>query len=457
MEREESTIAAVSTPLAEGGIGVIRVSGPRAHQIAGEIFCPAGDRRLETMAGYSAAFGHLFDDDGEFDEAVVTVFRAPHSYTGEDVAEISCHGGLYLMQRALRALLDKGAAPAAPGEFTKRAFLNGKMSLTQAEAVMDLISAQGKQAAQAAFASREGALYKKIRGFSERLLFMAGHLAAWADYPEEEIEAVEPGALRASLSELAGDAENLLCTFDGGRILREGVDTVIAGSPNVGKSTLMNLLSGCDRSIVTDIPGTTRDVVEETVRMEGILLRLADTAGLRQTDDPVEAAGVGIARRRLEGAGLILAVFDSSRPLGEEDRQFLRSVAGRPVIAIINKSDLPPKIELEEVKGVARETVWISAAAGQGIEELSQAVMRVLKVEKIDTTSAMVANERQRCCLAAALSALKEAIAALEDGQTLDAVGVCIDEAIQHFGDLTGERAGDLVVEQVFSRFCVGK
>lgn len=457
LEREKDTIAAISTPLAAGGIGVIRVSGPRARQIAGQVLHPVGDRRPETVPGYCAVFGRLFDREGEFDEAVVTVFKAPHSYTGEDVAEVSCHGGVYLMQRALRAILDQGAVLAAPGEFTKRAFLNGKMSLTQAEAVMDLISARGKQAAQAAFASREGALYQKIKGFSERLVFLAGHLAAWTDYPEEEIEAVEPEALGASLSELIGDAEKLLATFDSGRALREGIDTVIAGSPNVGKSTLMNLLAGCDRSIVTDLPGTTRDVVEETVQMEGVLLRLADTAGLRQTDDPVEAVGVGIARRRLERAGLILAVFDSSRPLEEADRQFLRAVRGRPVIAVINKSDLPPQIELAEVEEAALETVWVSAAAGQGVEELSAAVMRVLKIEEIDTASAMVANERQRRCLADALAALKEAASALAEGQTLDAVGVCIDEAIQHLGDLTGERAGDLVVEQVFSRFCVGK
>ncbi|MDY4192259.1 MAG: tRNA uridine-5-carboxymethylaminomethyl(34) synthesis GTPase MnmE [Oscillospiraceae bacterium] len=457
MQKESSTIAAVSTPLAVGGIGVIRVSGPEAHLIAEKIFRPAGKRSVSACPGYSALFGRLFDRDGEFDEAVVTVFRAPHSYTGEDVAEISCHGGVYLVRRALRALIENGAEPAAPGEFTKRAFLNGKLSLTQAEAVMDLIGAQGEQAARAALTSRDGALYRKIGAISERLAALDGHLAAWVDYPEEEIEEVEPAVLERSLGEVLAEGETLLATFDGGKLLREGVDTVIAGSPNVGKSTLMNLLAGCEKSIVTDIPGTTRDVVEEAVRVGDVLLRLADTAGLRRTDDPVETAGVSLARRRLERAGLVLAVFDSSRPLEEEDRRLLKEIAGRPAVAVINKSDLPPRLEREEVEQAVGETVWISAARGSGVEELSAAIARVLSIASIDTTAAMIANERQRDCLLGALSALREALSALAEGQTLDAVGVCVEEALQHLGDLTGERAGDLVIEQVFSRFCVGK
>ncbi|MDD2955540.1 MAG: tRNA uridine-5-carboxymethylaminomethyl(34) synthesis GTPase MnmE [Oscillospiraceae bacterium] len=457
MQSEAVTIAAVSTPLGVGGIGVIRVSGPRAHRLAAEVFRPVGGRTPENCPGYSAVYGRLFDEEGEFDDAVVTVFRAPYSYTGEDVAEISCHGGVYLVQRALRALIRRGVQPAAPGEFTKRAFLNGKLSLTQAEAVMDLISAQGTEAARAALTLRDGALFRSVHGLEERLLALAGHLAAWVDYPDEEIEEVDPAAMASELAAVAREGKRLLATFDAGKILREGVETVIAGSPNVGKSTLMNLLAGCEKSIVTEIPGTTRDVVEEMVRVGDVILRLADTAGLRNTEDPVERTGVTLARRRLDTAGLVLAVFDSSRPLGQEDRELLAAIRGRAAVAVVNKSDLPTLLQREEVEAAAAETVWLSAASGEGVDVLSAAIARVIGQAQLDTTSAMIANERQRDCLCRALSSVEEAAAALGEGQTLDAVDVCVEDAIQHLGDLTGERAGDLVVEQVFSRFCVGK
>ncbi len=344
----ERTIAAISTGQAPGGIGIVRISGEHALQIASCVFHGNGD--LAQAKGYTAHYGKFLDQGGYFDEGVALVFRGPKSYTGEDVVELSCHGGLYLTQRLLRAVLQAGAEPAGPGEFTRRAFENGKMSLTAAESVMDLIGAQGKKAAQAAFAVRDGALQQRIDDIRRELVEVAAHLNGWADYPEEDLPAVETGALRRSLSGIAQRLAAHLLNFDTGAAIRTGVETVILGKPNVGKSTLMNLLSGCEKSIVSPVAGTTRDIVEETVRLGDVLLRLADTAGLRETQDQVEAIGVNRAEQRMERAGLILAVLDGSEPLSEEDQKMLRQVKSKPVIAVINKNDLPQMVTGRDIR-----------------------------------------------------------------------------------------------------------
>ncbi|WP_312643903.1 tRNA uridine-5-carboxymethylaminomethyl(34) synthesis GTPase MnmE [Hydrogenoanaerobacterium sp.] len=457
MSLEATTIAAISTPLAVGGIGVIRISGKQARQVASKVFSPVGSRQILTVSGYTAIYGRVFDQDGDIDDAVVTVFIAPRSYTGEDVVEISCHGGLYLLQRTLRAVLDAGAVPAAAGEFTKRAFLNGKLSLTQAEAVMDLISAQGEQAARSALSMRDGKLFRKISGITSGLLQTAAHLSAWVDYPEEEIPEITDTEILTALTTAKEQLATLLATFDVGRVMKEGVETAIVGRPNVGKSTLMNLLAGFQRSIVTDIPGTTRDIVEDTVNVGGAILRLADTAGLRETDDVVESVGVELARKKLETAGLVLAVFDSSDLLSDEDMRLIEAIKGRPAIAIVNKSDLEQKIDLELIKSSIPHLVYTSAQSGQGVEELANVIAQVLGLYHFDTSAAMIANERQRICAERAKTAVDEALAALNSCFTFDAVNVCIDDAIAALLELTGERASEAVVNEVFHNFCVGK
>ncbi|HPU58556.1 MAG TPA: tRNA uridine-5-carboxymethylaminomethyl(34) synthesis GTPase MnmE, partial [Candidatus Avimonas sp.] len=309
-------IAAISTAMAPAGLGVIRLSGDNAIEVASRIFRPASkSRRLTDLPGYSALYGWTFDAEGDIDECVALVFRAPHSYTGENVVELSCHGGLYLLQRTLRAAFAAGAVPAEPGEFTKRAFVNGKVDLTGAEAVMDLISANGRLAAKTALAAREGAIYKKIRSVLDGLTYAAANLSAFVDYPDDDIPELEPEALDEMLKNAEAELKKLIDRFDAGKVVREGIDTVIVGRPNVGKSTLMNLLAGHERSIVTPIAGTTRDIVEETIRLGDVILRLADTAGLRSTDDQVEMIGVQRAKERLERAALVIAVFDGSEPL----------------------------------------------------------------------------------------------------------------------------------------------
>lgn len=452
------TIAAISTPAAPAGLGVVRLSGDDAIAVACRVFRAADPARaLDKLAGYTAAYGHVFDEGGDIDDCVALVFRAPHSYTGEDVVELSCHGGLYLLQRVLRACFAAGARPAGAGEFTRRAFIGGKMDLTGAESVMELIAADGRLAARTALAAREGATYRRLQSIKENLLGVAAQFGAFVDYPDEDIPELHADALADTVKEAKRAVAALLDTFDAGRVLREGVDTVIVGSPNVGKSTLMNCLAGCERSIVTDVAGTTRDVVEETVRLGDVTLRLADTAGIRDTDDRVETVGVEIARRRLKQAALVLAVFDGSRPLTDEDKALAESVADAATIAVINKADCDERTNRAWLEAHFDRVVTISAKSGEGIAALTEAVAQVTGVERLDAAEPVLATERQRDCAARCLTCLNEAADALALGMTLDAVAVSLDGAIAAILDLTGERTTEAVVDEVFARFCVGK
>lgn len=452
-----STVAAISTAQAAGGLGVIRISGPDALNIANSIFVPASGASLTASKGYRAHFGKVISGNTTVDEAVCLVFRAPHSYTGEDTAEITCHGGLYVTRAVLRAALDAGALPAGPGEFTKRAFLNGKMDLAGSEAVMALISAKGQQAATAALNTLDGRLSKEIRDTADKIIAVSAALAAWVDYPYDEIEDTDSSTLLAVFRESAERLRNLLARYDKGRVFTEGADTVIVGRPNVGKSTLMNLLSGCDRSIVTDIAGTTRDIVEENVRLGELILRIADTAGIHQTDNAVESIGVSLAKKRMERAQLVLAVFDGSEPLTEDDYAILEDCKGKLVLGVLNKSDLPQKADAEAIAAHVNSVVTLSAANGEGEKELEQAVTALLSADGFDPDNPCLAGERQRQCCQRALRHLEDGIAALESGMTLDAVTVCADCAVEALLELTGERATEAVVNEVFSRFCVGK
>ncbi len=451
------TIAAIATAQAAASVGMVRVSGDAARMVCDRVFTAASGKKLADSPGYRAHYGWVADQGERFDEAVALVFAAPHSYTGEDVVELTCHGGSHLVRRLLQALLAAGARLAQPGEFTRRAFFNGKMDLAQAEAVMDLIGAQGEGAARAALAAREGALGRSLASVTSALTEAAAWMAAWADFPEEDIPAVDRGSLTARLTEQNGRLQEMLDRFSQGRLLREGVSTVIAGRPNAGKSALMNRLTGRDSSIVTHIAGTTRDVVEESVLLGQVVLRLADTAGLRETDDEVERIGVERTRRRLLDCDLVLAVFDCSRPLCGEDRELISLCPGGRSIAVVNKNDLPPVWAPGELGGRFARVVTLSALTGEGLEGLEAAVNDLLGLSRIDPAQGMLANERQRECLQRASAALDEAIAALQTGVTLDAVSVCLDEALGALLECTGQRVSDQVVDAVFHRFCVGK
>ena len=452
-----STIAAISTPHAEGGIAVIRISGEKAFEIADKIFKSVSGKIPSEMQGYTCAFGHAVRNGEILDEAVLTVFRCPHSYTGENTAEISCHGGIYVSREILRAALDAGAEPAQAGEFTRRAFQNGKMSLTQAEAVMDVISADSARELSFARSLHEGAVYRRITGIIEKIVQVLGSLAAWADYPEDDIPEVEPEILRSSLSTIQHELVETISTGDYGRIIKDGISAVIIGRPNVGKSTLFNLLSGCERSIVTNIAGTTRDALEERVRLGDVTLRLWDTAGLRETDDVIEQIGVNIARERLEEADVVLAVFDGSEGISEEDNDLLRNLSGKKAIGIINKMDRAEGAIPEEVQAYFEKCIPMSAKDGTGLEELREVLEEMFYSGEVTPEMGILANERQLRCAQAALKAVEEAINAHDSGEFLDAVTVLLDEAAEHLLDLTGERVSEKVVEDVFTRFCVGK
>lgn len=452
-----STIAAISTPNAVGGIAVIRISGDNSIDVAERIFTPFGGKKVADMAGYTCAYGIAHSGGERIDDCILTVFRSPHSYTGEDIAEISCHGGLLVSKKILRAALKNGAVTAEPGEFTERAYLNGKLDLTQAEAVMDIIAAKSETELKMAENLREGAVYKAAQRCSERLLKLLSGLAAWTDYPDEDIPEVEPSALSAELSGIYSDLSALIADYDRGRILRNGVATAIVGRPNVGKSTLFNCLSGCNRSIVTDIAGTTRDVVEESVMLGDIALRLSDTAGIRETDDVIEGIGVEIAWKTVESAELVIAVFDGSCPLTEDDLELINKIKNKKCVAVINKSDEKTVIDEAKLRDVFIHLVYISAKENTGISELESAVSDIFEMNSECFSMTTAANERQKLCIERALDSVRTALDALEFGEMLDAVNVLLDEAEQSLLELTGEKITDAVVDEVFSRFCVGK
>ena len=453
----DTTIAAICTAQGEGGIGVIRISGENAFEIADKVFYNINNKKVVDMKGYTAAFGKVFDGEEEIDEAVVLVYRAPHSYTGENVVEISCHGGVFITKQVLRAVLNNGAVPAQAGEFTKRAFLNGKIDLTEAEAVIDIISAKSKSAARAALFVKDGVLRRKIDRVKENLLTQAAHLSAWADYPEEDIAEVSDDELFATFDDAVRVLQGLLDTYDSGQAVKQGIDTVIAGRPNVGKSTLMNLLSGYEKSIVTDIPGTTRDIVEDTVVLGDVILRLSDTAGLRDTDDRVEQIGVDRAKKRLEQCGLLLAVFDNNQVLNEDDYNLIESAKNVPSIAIINKNDLEQKLDADYISRKIENVVYISAINGECREELTKAVEKIAGTANLNPSEGILSNERQRLAVSNALSSVIEARTALETGLTYDAVTVSLEDAISNLLELTGESTSDEVIDRVFHNFCVGK
>ena len=432
-------IAAISTPLMSAGLGVIRISGENAAEIADRVFRSVSGKKLAEISGYSALYGHVFDKKGDIDEVVALNFRAPHSFTGENAVELSCHGSVYILKRTLAALIAAGARLARAGEFTRRAFENGKMDLSAAESVMSLIGAESQLEHSAALSGREGVLFRRIDEIKGELTALSAHLSAWVDFPDEDVPEVSHDELYSGLKRAQKQLNRLICDFDRGKILREGIDTVIVGRPNVGKSTFMNMLCGADRSIVTDIAGTTRDIVEESVSVGGVKLRLQDTAGLHDTNDRVEKIGVEKARRRIETAALVLAVFDGSEPLSNDDLSLIKALKDRRAIAVINKCDLDMKIETENS------------------EMVEQAILSLSGLDGLDPTCAMMTTERQRDCAERAKSALNDGIATLEAGLTFDAVGVMLDEAIAALCELSGERVSDSIVDEVFSTFCVGK
>lgn len=451
-----STIAAISTAKGIGGIGVIRISGDDAIKIASKVFVPFNNStKVMDMKGYTAKYGKVTKNGEVIDEAVLLIFRAPYSYTGEDVAEISCHGGLFVTREVLRAVLDEGAVLAGPGEFTKRAFLNGKVDLSQAESVMDIISARGKRANRIAQSQRDGVLSKKINAIKEKLLEISASLSVWADFPEEDIPEVDSEKLAGDLKEAKSEISKLIKNYD--RVLTDGVKTVIVGRPNVGKSTLMNLISGVEKSIVTDIAGTTRDMVEETVMVGDIPLLLVDTAGIRETDDVVEKIGVGRAKKSINDSDLNILILDASQPLTAEDLEIMKLCDASKTIVVLNKIDLGMKINPGDLSSFSGRIVEMSALNYEGEEEFRAMLQKVVAVSEVEPSEALISNERQFTAMKRAFEMVDSAAEDLKSGITLDAVTVLIQNAVSELMSLTGENVNIETVNKIFSKFCVGK
>ena len=468
MEHLHTTICALATPPGEGGIATVRVSGPDAYGIVGKIFAPVRQgKSVADAKGYTAMLGHYLLHGAEMDECVALFFRAPHSYTGEDVIELSVHGGTAMADGLLEALITAGCAPAGPGEFTRRALENGRMSLTQAEAVMEVIAANGRQGAALAKSALDGRLAKRIGKIQTALQTLNAHLTAWVDYPEEDVPELSDAAFVGTLTEQKAALDALISGYSAGTVLRHGVDCVLLGRPNVGKSTLLNLLAGFDRAIVTPIAGTTRDVLEQAVMLgdTGIRLNLFDTAGVRDVGehgDAVEAEGIRRSWKKLEEAGLVLAVFDLAAPLNEEDLEIARRCQGRPALAILNKQDLAGQGEAftaaqQQLAPYFKAIIPLTARDAASLQPLCQAVAQLLGTANLDPNAAALCSARQLSAAKEARDALAEALSSQEDGFGLDAAGVCISDAQRALARLTGEDATEATIDEVFSTFCVGK
>lgn len=439
---------------------MVRVSGPEAFAIAARVFTPRNPaRRLEQAKGYTAMLGRTFLKGKPLDETVALCFRAPRSYTGEDVVELSVHGGTVMANALLEALYDAGAQPAGPGEFTRRALENGRLSLTQAEAVMEVISANGRQGAALAQAALDGALAKRIGAIQTALQSLNAHLTAWVDYPEEDVPELTPAHLTETLTAQQAQLDDLIAGYGAGAVLRHGVDCVLLGRPNVGKSTLLNLLAGFDRAIVTPVAGTTRDIVEQAVQLGEIRLNLFDTAGVHEAADEIEAEGIRRSWRKLEEAGLVLAVFDASAPLTAEDMAIAEKCARRPALAILNKNDLTDSTDdaAAQLAPYYKKVVSLCARDAASLQTLSAAVAEILGTARLDPNAAQLCSARQYAAAVRARDAVAQAIASQRDGFGLDAAAVCITDALQALCDLTGENAAESTIDEVFATFCVGK
>lgn len=456
------TIAAISTPYGTAGIGKIRVSGSGAIDLVAGIFKGVKDKDLREQKGYTAHYGHIIEPDtGKIaDEVVCIVFREPHSFTGENMVEIDCHGGLLPLRRVLEIVLKKGARLAEPGEFSKRAFLNGRIDLAQAEGIMEVINARTNKGLDLALGHLEGRLSRKIAEIKDRVIGLYAHLEAAIDYAEDEIEEFDSAGLEESLKELKGELERLLATSEQGRIYREGLKTVIVGKPNVGKSSLMNALLEEQRAIVTDIPGTTRDIIEEYINIEGIPLRIIDTAGIRETEDLVERIGVEKTEQYLQEADLVLMMLDVDQGLREEDLRIYELVKEKPLIVLLNKIDLAPDRDYQELEESfpGHPLLRISIQEEEGLEELKKTIVEEVLGEEISTDDEiLITRTRHKNALVRAVQAVGRIIAAHQEGLPYDLYSIDLRDCLDALGEISGETLTEDIIDRIFQDFCLGK
>lgn len=458
----EDTISAVATAPGEGGIGIVRLSGRQALSIADQIFAGLQGKTVAQIRSFSAAYGQIIDPVSRsiIDEALLLVMRAPHSYTKEDIVEIQCHGGMMPIRKILAVTLSLGARLAEPGEFTKRAFLNGRLDLTQAEAVIDVIRAKTDASLHMAVSHLSGTLSHKVQHIRQEILTGIAHLEASIDFPEADIEELGIDHLRQVADWVISELNRLLATAQTGRVLRDGLATVIIGKPNVGKSSLLNALLREQRAIVTDIPGTTRDVIEEYVNIGGVPLRLIDTAGLRETEDLVERIGMEKTREFVNKADLILLLLDASLPLSSEDQAVLTLLKDCPAIVLINKTDLPPCFDLPDIQCYlnGQRVIKLSLKTGSGLTELEQQLTAmVYQGQTAPTEAAFIYNVRHIQALNQAKQHIADALLAVKQQLPVDCVVIDLRAAWQYLGHITGETIEEDIIDQIFKQFCIGK
>ena len=458
----EDTISGIATAMGEGGIGIVRISGENALGVAAKVF--RGKKSPLGMRTHTVSYGKIIDENGVMvDEALLIVMRSPRSYTGEDVAELHCHGGMVSLKKVLALTLAAGARPAERGEFTKRAFLNGRIDLTQAQAVMDVVQAKTSRALYSAAGHLAGQFGAKVGSLSDRLLGIIALLEARIDFPEEmrDEDVSSDENVRENVVEVINEIHRMIEGGAAGRIVREGIMTAIVGRPNVGKSSLLNMLLGEERVIVTDVPGTTRDSIEETVNIDGVPFRLTDTAGIRATPDEVERIGINRAKKCMESAELLLLVLDGSMPITDEDKTIIAMAKNhKRVLCVLNKADLPQRVQSEILTANLPEArqISVSLKTGEGFENLTKAMVDSIGNEQTFADSAdFPANERQIYLLERAIDRLKDAVTAMDSGMGEDFAVIDLRDAIANIDEITGQNVSADIIDEIFSRFCLGK
>ena len=453
------TIAAIATAMTSSGIGIIRISGGQAFEVIEKIFKKKNGGKIDLSRSHTVQYGYICDQDEVIDEVLVLIMKGPHSYTAEDTVEIDCHGGVLMMKKILETVIQYGARPAEPGEFTKRAFLNGRIDLSQAEAVIDVINAQNEYALKSSVSQLKGKMSEKVKALREKIIYEIAYIESALDDPEHISLDGYGEELAKKLEPMVKELERLIASADNGKVMSEGVKTVILGKPNAGKSSLMNVLVGEERAIVTDIAGTTRDTLEEHIRLRGISLNVVDTAGIRDTEDVVEKIGVTKARTAAEDADLIIYVVDASVPLDENDRDIIEMIRNRKAVVLLNKTDLEQMVSVEELeKQTGHRVIPVSAKEETGIEELEKEIQSMFYQGDIDFNDEVyVTNIRHKTALTESLSSLKLVQKSIEDGMPEDFYSIDLMNAYEQLGTIIGEAVEDDLVNEIFSKFCMGK
>ena len=456
----DATIAAISTAMSASGIGIVRISGTEAMDVISKIYrSKNGKKNIREVDSHTIHYGFIYDGEEVVDEVLVMIMRGPRTYTGEDTVEIDCHGGVYAMKRVLETVLKNGAVIAEPGEFTKRAFLNGRLDLSQAEAVMDVIQAKNSMALKSSVEQLKGSVQRAVKEIRARLLHQIAYIETALDDPEHFDLTGYPQELQGIVEKESENISELLKTADDGRMIQEGIKTVILGKPNAGKSSLLNFLVGEDRAIVTEIAGTTRDILEEYISLNGITLRMIDTAGIRETEDIVEKIGVGKAKQMAEDADLILYVVDSSLPLDDNDREIMDLLYGRKSIVIYNKTDLEAAVDIEELREkTGSPVIPVSVVEETGIRQLEEEIKRMFFHGELSFNDEVyITNARHKAALEEAKESLKLVTGSIEMGMPEDFFSIDLMNAYESLGRIVGESVGEDLVNEIFSKFCVGK